>query len=327
MNQRPKVGIAGARGIGKHHAKWFAKAGCDVVAVYGTSAESAESAAVGLRDLMGFQGRVYHEWDRFVEESGMELCAVCSPAEAHARNVRSLAAAGKHILCEKPLVWNWDYTAEEMLAEARDAVDAVEKAGVVMGVNAQYPAAIGPWIELYRTVFGKEPFLHDGYFVMDTKGEPRSPHGAAEVWVDLAPHPIALLDKLAPGSIDWSTLEHEDGPMEVVVKFTWVNPEWTIQAHIECRRSPGGPVRRLLGDQDMIAEYDGVNVDGEFKARLRFKGYEWVGKDFMQFSIERFLEAVRTGDRTRLIVDPDAAIRQQEALVGVWDRCWGARSR
>jgi predicted dehydrogenase len=214
------------------------------------------------------------------------------------------------------------------MAEARDVVAAVEKSGVVMGVNAQYPAAIGPWIELYRKAFGKEPYLRDGFFVMDTKGEPRSPHGAAEVWVDLAPHPIALLDKLAPGGIDWSTLEHEDGPMEVDVKFKWINPEWTINAHIECRRTPGGPVRRLLGDQDMIAEYDGVNVEGEFKARLRYQDQEWVGKDFMQFSVERFLEAVRTGDRTRLIVDPQAALRQMEALVGVWDRCWGSgRSR
>lgn len=323
MTQPLKVGIAGARGIGRHHAKWFSRAGCDVAAIYGTTPESAESAAAGLREQIGFNGAVYHEWERFVGEAGFDVCAVCSPAEVHAANVRSLAEAGKHILCEKPLVWNWDYTAEEMLAEARSAVAAVEKAGVVMGVNAQYPAAIGPWIELYRMVFGKEPFLHDGFFVMDTKGEPRSPHGAAEVWVDLAPHPIALLDKLAPGSIDWSTLRHRDGPMEVEVKFTWVSPEWTIFAHIECRRSPGGPVRRLLGDQDMIAEYDGVNVGGEFKARLRYRDHEWIGKDFMQFSIERFLEAVRTGDRSRLLVEPSAALRQQAALVGVWERCWG----
>lgn len=323
MNEPLRVGIAGARGIGKHHAKWFAKAGCEIAAIYGTTEESAAQAAAGLQDLVGFQGRVFHEWDRFVAEGGFDVCSVASPPEVHAANVRDLAAAGKDILCEKPLVWNWDYSAAEIMAEAGQAVEAARKAGVILGINAQYPAAIQPWIELYRQVFQREPFLHDGYFLMDTRGEPRSPHGAAEVWVDLAPHPIALLDRLAPGGVDWSTLEHEDGPMEVSVKFTWRSPEWTIQAHIECRRTPGGTPRRRLGDQDMIAEYDGVNVDGEFRARLRYQDHEWVGKDFMQVSIDRFLEAVRTRDSSHLLVGPEAGLRQLEALTGVWQRCWG----
>src|SRR5688572_19684364 len=238
MSEPLRVGIAGARGIGKHHAKWFAKAGCDVTAVYGTTEESARKAAAGLEELIGFRGRVFHEWDRFIGEGGFQACSVCSPPEVHAANVRDLAAAGKDILCEKPLVWNWDHSAAEMLAEARETVEAADRAGIIMGLNAQYPAAIQPWIELYRQVFQREPFLHDGYFLMDTRGEPRSPHGAAEVWVDLAPHPIALLDRLAPGGIEWDTVQHEDGPMEVSVKFTWSSPEWTIYAHIECRRTP-----------------------------------------------------------------------------------------
>ena len=111
--------------------------------------------------------------------------------------------------------------------------------------------------------------------------------------------------------------------MEVSVKFTWSSPEWTIYAHIECRRTPGGTPRRLLGDQDMIAEYDGVNVDGEFRARLRYEDHEWVGKDFMQVSVERFIDAVTTREPARLLVDSHSALRQQEALTGVWQRCWG----
>src|SRR5688500_16997398 len=115
MPEPLRVGIAGARGIGKHHAKWFTLAGADVTAVYGTTPESAEAAAEGLRTLCGFQGKAFHEWDRIVAEGGFDACSVCSPAEDHAANVHSLVAAGKHILCEKPVVWNWDYTAEQMI--------------------------------------------------------------------------------------------------------------------------------------------------------------------------------------------------------------------
>ncbi len=42
----------------------------------------------------------------------------------------------------------------------------------------------------------------------------------------------------------------------------------------------------------------------------------------MRVSVERFVEAVRTGNASRLLVGPLAALRQQEALVGVWERCW-----
>jgi hypothetical protein len=42
----------------------------------------------------------------------------------------------------------------------------------------------------------------------------------------------------------------------------------------------------------------------------------------MQVSVERFVEAVRTGDERRLLVGPAAALRQQEALTGVWECCW-----
>src|SRR6478672_10830060 len=94
-----RIGIVGARGIGKHHAKWFARAGCDVVAVYGTTEESAAAAAAGLRDLFAFSGRVFHQWDRFVAEGGFDACSICSPAECHAANARDLGSAGKHLLC------------------------------------------------------------------------------------------------------------------------------------------------------------------------------------------------------------------------------------
>jgi predicted dehydrogenase len=322
MTEPLRAAIVGAKGIGKHHAKWFARSGCEVVAIYGTTPDSVQAAASALNDLMGFTGRAFHQWDRFVADAGFDACSVCSPAESHAQNVHSLLAAGKHVLCEKPLCWNWDYSPARIMGEAQAMVEAVERSGVVFGLNAQYPAAVRGWSELYREVFGKDPGLERGYFTMDTRGKPRSPHGPAEVWVDLAPHPIALIDRLLPGGIDYSTLRHQDGPLEVALQFDWVSGDRRVPCEVECRRTPDGQVRRLLGNQDMIAELDGINVDGEFRARLRHGDHEWVGKDFMQESVERFVEAVRRGNTSTLLVDAPAALRQQAALTGVWERCW-----
>ena len=83
-----------------------------------------------------------------------------------------------------------------------------------------------------------------------------------------------------------------------------------------------GSVRRLMGNQDLTAAYEGCNLDGHFAACLRSGEHEWTGLDFMRVSVERFVEAVRTGDPTRLLVDARAGLRHQEALVGIWEHCW-----
>jgi len=317
-----KIGIVGARGIGKHHAKWFTRAGCEVVAIFGTSEESANAAAAGLRDLCGFSGRAYHDWERFRREGGFDACSVCSPAESHWENCRDLAADGKHLLCEKPIAWHWDRTPLELIEEATRVVEAAARHDVILGINAQYPAALEGFDALHRQALGREPVYRSLHFVMETKGQPRSPHGAAETWVDLAPHPLAFLDRVAPGGIDWETLRHSDGPREAVVDFDWVAGDRRIAVHLETRRTTDGSVRREIGNGDLTATYGGRNVDGEFMALLTAGEHEWVGTDFMCVSVERFVDALRTGDPSRVLVDGRAGLRQQEALVGVWERCW-----
>jgi predicted dehydrogenase len=312
----------GARKFGKHHAKWFHRAGCEVVAVYGTTEESAAEAAAALKELIGFQGRAFHDWDRFVKEGAFDACSVCSRAESHAANTLDLAEAGKHVLCEKPIVWNWDHEPLELIEEATAMVEGAARHGVVLGVNAQYPAALEGWTELYRRVRGREPEYRSLFFVMETKSPPRSPQGPAEVWVDLGPHPLAVIDHLLPGGIDWGTLEHQDGFRETVLAFDWVCAQERIAVRMECRRTSDGSVRRRFGNQDLIAEVGATQVDGEFATLLSAEGEEWVGKDFMQVSVERFLDAVRTGDESRLLVSGLDALRQLDALVGVWERCW-----
>jgi predicted dehydrogenase len=322
MGRPLRVGVVGARGIGKHHAKWYARAGCEVTAVYGTTAGSATAAAAALRELFGFTGRAFHDWERFRREGGFEACSICTPADTHAALAADLAAAGVHLLCEKPLAWNWEHAPEEILRDAAAVILAAERHRVILGVNAQYPAALEGYRELHRRLRGGEPVFSRLTFVLETRGAPRSPHGPAEAWVDLGPHPLAMADAVAPGGPDWSTLRHSDGPREAVVDVDWLAGERRIPLHVECRRTTDGAMRRCLGNQDLVVDYEGCNVDGEFRACLKAGGETWVGKDFMQVSVERFVDAVRSGDAARVLVDGPSALRQQEALVGVWDRCW-----
>lgn len=322
MSERLKVAVVGARGIGKHHAKWFARAGCEVTAIYGTTQESAEAAAVGLRDLFGFEGRAYHEWDRFRNEADFVMCSLGSPMQDHLENVRDLAADGKHILCEKPLVWNWNHTPEQLMGDAQSLIQAARDAGVILGVNAQYPALLEGFASFHQQVLGCEPEYRRLHFVLERKGSSRSEPGPADAWVDLGPHPLAVLDMLAPGSIDWPTLCHTDEPAGTTLDFDWVLEGRRITVHLETRRVLNGTPRRQLGNQNLITDYEGCTIHGDFSARLRSGDQEWTGLDPMRICVAKFVDAVRTGDPSRVLVSGEAALRQQAALVGAWERCW-----
>src|SRR5205085_306052 len=59
--------------------------------------------------------------------SGIDAVYISTTNELHHAQTLASAAAGKHILCEKPLAMT--------IREAREMVDAAAAAGVVMGTN------------------------------------------------------------------------------------------------------------------------------------------------------------------------------------------------
>ncbi len=70
------------------------------------------------------------DWRELVERPDIDLVDICTPPGSHAELIAAAAAAGKAILCEKPL--GVDY------AEAAAAVDAVRAAGVPNAIGFNY---------------------------------------------------------------------------------------------------------------------------------------------------------------------------------------------
>lgn len=322
MAERLPVGIVGARGIGKHHAKWFVRCGCEVVAVYGRTPETCAQAEAALRALFDFRGEMTHDWQRFVADPRFRAASVCSPAEAHAQQVVDLLRAGKDVLCEKPLVWQWETVPEAILGPAERMVEVARQTGRLLGVNAQYPAAVPHYCDLYRRERGEEPRFETLSFVMETKGKPRHPH-PGEVWADLAPHAFAMLDALLPGgTIDPSDERLTSAPGRVHYDFTWVASGRRARVSFALARVLGDPVARRFGADGLLVDYEGRNQDGEFVAVLRVGEEEWVGEDFMRASIRQFVEAATARDPTRLLVTGEAGLRHLREQVGVWQRHW-----
>lgn len=70
------------------------------------------------------------EWERVIARKDIDVVDISTPGHLHHPMALAAAAAGKHIICEKPLA--------NTLAEAKEMLRAVEKAGVKHYVNYNY---------------------------------------------------------------------------------------------------------------------------------------------------------------------------------------------
>lgn len=97
--QTLRVGIAGFGGAGMAHAMHFrAIAGCEVTAVYDPKPAGLERAR-----RMGGTVHLTQDLDDFLG-SPIDVVSVCSPNHAHGDHVVRSLQAGKHVICEKPMV-------------------------------------------------------------------------------------------------------------------------------------------------------------------------------------------------------------------------------
>jgi 1,5-anhydro-D-fructose reductase (1,5-anhydro-D-mannitol-forming) len=117
-------GLIGASTIAAEHmiGAIRAQAGNEVVAVASTSAERGRAYAERhkIRAAYAAVGEV-------LADPAVEAVYISTTNELHREQVVASAAAGKHVLCEKPLALN--------LADAAAMVAACRKAGVVMATN------------------------------------------------------------------------------------------------------------------------------------------------------------------------------------------------
>ena len=112
------VGLVGAGLIGDQHALAFQRVkGARVLAV----ADPDTARAKRLADTYGVP-HAYDDYRRLLENRDIEMICVGAPNFTHRNIVVDAAAAGKHVVCEKPLA--------RTLSEADEMLVATDRAGV-----------------------------------------------------------------------------------------------------------------------------------------------------------------------------------------------------
>lgn len=120
-----RVAVVGVGRIGLTHAENLAHRvlGARLVAVTTRKQERADEARRRCGDVA-----VYPTLDALLTEAeGLDAVVISSSTSAHADNVEQCAAAGLHMLCEKPLALS--------LTDCDRAIAAVERAGVKLMVG------------------------------------------------------------------------------------------------------------------------------------------------------------------------------------------------
>ena len=118
------IGILGGGGISETHARAaVAIPNVRVSAVCGGNAAKVAQLA------KQYDATAYTDVAAFLRHRPMEIVAIGSPSGLHGEQVQAAAAAGLHLLVEKPL--------EISLARTDAAIDAVDRAGVKLAVCFQ----------------------------------------------------------------------------------------------------------------------------------------------------------------------------------------------
>jgi predicted dehydrogenase len=140
-------------------------------AVCGRTTEGAKAFA----EQWGYES-IETDWRKLIERKDIDAIDICTPNNTHAEIALAAAAAGKMVLCEKPLSMN--------LVEGQKMVDAIEKAGVPNTVWYNYRRV--PAVTLAKNLIDAgrlgKIFHYRANFLQDWTISADLPQGGTGLW-------------------------------------------------------------------------------------------------------------------------------------------------
>ncbi|NUU31931.1 Gfo/Idh/MocA family oxidoreductase [Arthrobacter sp. C9C5] len=125
MTLKLRSGIIGTGFMGSIHAHAVRAAGGEVSAIAGSSQASAEAAAASLGARTATESP-----EALIARNDVDVVHICTPNATHADLARKAIAAGKAVVCEKPLATS--------VEDAGELTHLADRAGVVTGVPFVY---------------------------------------------------------------------------------------------------------------------------------------------------------------------------------------------
>jgi predicted dehydrogenase len=173
MTKTMKVAMIGGGFMGKAHALAYAAMPmffwpAPAIPVRAIVVDQTDALAEDARQRFGFD-ESSSDWREVVARSDIDIVDIVTPNDSHPEIAIAAAAAGKHIMCEKPLARSGD--------EARSMLDAVKKAGVIHMVAFNYRRT--PAVALARRYIDEgrigQILNFRGTYLQDWSADPNGP--------------------------------------------------------------------------------------------------------------------------------------------------------
>jgi predicted dehydrogenase len=173
MSQQLSVAVIGAGMAGRSHAAGYLNANT----VFGRGLPPIRQAAIAdankeladdAADRYGFEKAVY-SWEEVADDPSIDAVSIVVSNALHRPIAEALVAAGKHVLCEKPLAGS--------LEDARAMVELEKRASVVTAVGYTYrrnPAIAAIREQVLGGEFGDLSVFHGRYWA-NYACDPRGP--------------------------------------------------------------------------------------------------------------------------------------------------------
>lgn len=216
MRKPLNVGMIGYGFMGRAHSNAFRKVGNFFEMKHQPVLKAACARNLdkvkAFADTWGYES-VEPDWRKLVERKDIDVIDICTPNNTHCEIVLAAAAAGKMILCEKPLAMNGP--------EALRMVEAVEKAKVPNMVWYNYRRV--PAVTMAHQLIAEgrlgRIFHYRAKFLQDWTINPELPQGGAALWrLDAAAAGSGVTGDLLAHCIDTSLWLN--GPLTRVTAMT-----------------------------------------------------------------------------------------------------------
>lgn len=241
-----RVAIIGTGFMGKMHAHAWRSAhrffsldvDPQIAVVVGRDAERTAAAAQEFG-----AGAAATDWREIVQRSDIDVIDICTPGDTHAEITVAALAAGKHVLCEKPLA-NSVAEADRMVAAADAAADLV----AMCGFSYRRTPALSLARELIAAGRLGEIRHVRAQYLQDWLSDPDAPF----TWrLDKMRAGSGTLGDIGAHSIDtaqWLTGDRITGVSAVTRTFVTERPELSEHVGLGGRPADGAPRRTVTVD-------------------------------------------------------------------------------
>jgi predicted dehydrogenase len=243
--------------------------------------------------------------EELVSDPSLEAIVVATPTSTHAELTTAALAAGKHVLCEKPLAFT--------VAECDQAIDAAEDAGRVLMVGHTF--IFNPAVRRMKELVGDGAIGGIRYCHAARTGLGPIRQDVNALW-DLAPHDVSIIlhlfDREAVEVVAFGESYLREGTEDVV--FVTLRLEGHLLANIHLSWIDPYKTRRLtvIGERRMLV-FDDVVVDEKLRLYDRGASYETSAEQARGAEYGEYKAIVRDGDILIPRVAPTEPLKAQTA--------------